>query len=312
MIKYSIIIPFYSVEKYIVHCVDSIISQDYDNFEIVLVDDGSPDKSFDLCFEKYGKCQNVKIIRQNNMGLGEARNTGIRHSNGEYLIFVDSDDYWLLCNSLSLIDSKIEETKADVLVFGASFIDEISNQTLNKSNKKIKTTKDMIINDFYLASAWNKVVKRTFFVEHQLFFNKGFSEDLDWSARILLLSPRIAVLQKNIYAYRLNRAGSISNINAGKVGIIADVYERCLFYRDTIESNKGSVNLFKLYVSEIYRLVLVNYLKAGCYDDRISSFLIKHKKASLYLYKNKILKTFYFVPHLFYLLFIRKRKEYHD
>ena len=89
----SVIIPVYKVEKYLEQCVESVRQQTYSNIEIILVDDGSPDKCGKICDEYACKDKRIKAIHQNNMGLSVARNTGVEYSKGEYLVFIDSDDY---------------------------------------------------------------------------------------------------------------------------------------------------------------------------------------------------------------------------
>ena len=92
-IKLSIIVPVYNVEKYLTECITSLIEKCDDSFEIILIDDGSTDNSGIICDEFKKKSSIIKVIHQENRGLSGARNTGIRHSTGEYLMFVDSDDY---------------------------------------------------------------------------------------------------------------------------------------------------------------------------------------------------------------------------
>ena len=92
--RYSVIIPVYNVEKYLERCLDSVVTQDYNDFEVIIVDDGSTDESGEIC-DRYAKeYDNIRVIHQSNMGLSGARNTGIKNSGGEYILFLDSDDQW--------------------------------------------------------------------------------------------------------------------------------------------------------------------------------------------------------------------------
>ena len=91
--KISIIIPVYNVEKYLSRCLESVINQSYKNIEIIIVNDGSTDNSFDICNKYKKKDKRVILIDQNNQGLSGARNTGLKHATGEYICFIDSDDY---------------------------------------------------------------------------------------------------------------------------------------------------------------------------------------------------------------------------
>ncbi|EOU2021355.1 glycosyltransferase family 2 protein, partial [Clostridium perfringens] len=104
--KISIIVPVYNVENYLEKCIDSILSQSYKNIELILINDGSLDKSGEIC-DRY-KSDNVKIIHKKNTGLSETRNLGIKASTGEYLMFVDSDD-WIVEDCISEIVNLIKE-----------------------------------------------------------------------------------------------------------------------------------------------------------------------------------------------------------
>ena len=93
MVKLSVIIPIYSAEKFISKCVDSVLSQNYSNMEIILVDDGSPDNCPKICDDYAKQDERVKVIHQNNKGVAEARNAGVEMASGEYILFLDSDDF---------------------------------------------------------------------------------------------------------------------------------------------------------------------------------------------------------------------------
>lgn len=91
---FSIIVPIYNVEKYLRCCVDSVLAENFSDYEMILVDDGSPDGCGKICDEYAGKYPHIKVIHKENGGLSDARNAGIRAAKGDYLIFLDSDDYW--------------------------------------------------------------------------------------------------------------------------------------------------------------------------------------------------------------------------
>ena len=113
--SFSIIIPVYNVEKYLVECVTSIFSQHYDNLEILLIDDGSTDGSGKLCDELARKHEKVRVIHKKNGGSADARNKGIEESTGEYLLFLDSDDYWEKEQFLFRFDEIIKEKKGSII-----------------------------------------------------------------------------------------------------------------------------------------------------------------------------------------------------
>ena len=98
---FSIIIPIYNVEKYLVQCIESVLNQDYDDYELILVDDGSPDNCGEICDSYLNKNSNIRVIHKKNGGISDARNTGLKEAKGDYVIFIDSDDY--ICDNHFLL-----------------------------------------------------------------------------------------------------------------------------------------------------------------------------------------------------------------
>ena len=132
--KFSIIVPVYNVEKYLPRCLDSVLDQEFDDYEIIAVDDESPDNSIDILNEYQKKTEKLKIIRQKNKGLGGARNTGIKEAAGEYLIFLDSDDY-ISPKMLSSLNEYLKKEDLDILAFDCERVTE-SGQTIEKVSVK--------------------------------------------------------------------------------------------------------------------------------------------------------------------------------
>ncbi len=111
----SVIVPIYKVERYIKFCIDSILMQSFQDFEIILIDDASPDGSVELCQKLYGDNDKIKFVRhERNLGLGSARNTGIKHARGKYIAFVDSDDF-ILPDALEKFYNTAEKNNAQVV-----------------------------------------------------------------------------------------------------------------------------------------------------------------------------------------------------
>ena len=119
MISFSIIVPVYKVEQYLDDCVNSVLSQSYKNFELILVDDGSPDSCPQKCDEFQLSDQRVKVIHKKNGGLSSARNAGLDIASGTYIAFLDSDDFWDDLEALEEIACRLQETEADVMLFPA-------------------------------------------------------------------------------------------------------------------------------------------------------------------------------------------------
>lgn len=143
--KVSIIVPVYNVEKYLKRCVDSIIEQSYKNLEIILVDDGSKDNSFSICKEYESKDSRVRIFHKENEGLGLTRNYGIEKSTGEYITFVDSDDY-LTLDAVETMVEKAAVTNADVVVANMFYKDKEMKVMIEERLYEGDDIKNIIIN----------------------------------------------------------------------------------------------------------------------------------------------------------------------
>ncbi len=212
-ITYSIIIPVYNVGEYIEECVESILKQKTKyEFEIILVNDGSTDNSIERC-EKYLKDIRIKLINQKNSGPSSARNAGIKASKGEYLLFIDGDDF-VDDNYLACLD-KYVENKADIVVF--SYAHLINKERLFNT---IKHEFENISGKEYLNNLWTKGENISFFVWSYLFkkntleenvFDESLKngEDFDFIMRVLPHAKNLFSVNIPIYVYRYRR-GSIT------------------------------------------------------------------------------------------------------
>ena len=179
---FSIIVPIYKVEKYLNKCIDSILNQTYQDFELILVDDGSPDNCPQICDEYAEKDKRVRVIHKNNAGLVAARNTGIKAAKGEYVCYVDGDD-WILDNLLQTVwDKAISKYDVEMVVYSAvrQFTDTqeqipkaVPEGLYNKNKLKIDVYPYMMYHSRKTYStglifpvAWNKIFKRDFLLKH--------------------------------------------------------------------------------------------------------------------------------------------------
>lgn len=217
-IRFSIIIPVYNTAEYVEKCVRSVLSQSYENYEIIIVNDGSVDASLAICNNLAAENQCIKIINQYNQGLSNARNTGLKYAEGEYVIFLDSDDSWLHQEVLSEFDKRISLNSADVLSFNyckSTVCGEISAPCLPAasmpSNLTEKLSLEYMQNEgIWIACAWNKVVKRTVFDGGECRFREGITaEDIDWCVRTALRADSFDYVNTVAVAY-LQRPESIS------------------------------------------------------------------------------------------------------
>lgn len=218
--KFSIIVPVYKVEEYLPDCVESILNQDFDDFELILVDDGSPDGCPVICDDYTKKDSRVRVVHKQNGGLSDARNAGIDVATGDFLLFVDSDDYWDSTSALGKINTVLEKYSADVVQFGHKkylCVDEefVNGPERNLSQYNGYTTKELIgslvTSGNLTISAWSRVVSRDFLIKNNLYFRKGIkTEDLEWAIRLYACEPVWAFVDDVFYVYRTQRKGSIT------------------------------------------------------------------------------------------------------
>lgn len=201
MIKVSVIIPAYNAEKFIKFCVDSIINQTYKNLEIIIVDDGSTDKT-ELVIKDIDD-NRIKYIKKNNEGVSKARNDGIKYATGEYLIFVDSDD-WLEKDAISKIVECIKNSNKDIIRINYYLVNGEKKQKNLKFIKDINL-KDVINGDVY-CYVWLLCIKRSFLIKNEIIFNSEISmmEDNLFYFDILLKTDVIPTFDYPVYNYYYN------------------------------------------------------------------------------------------------------------
>ena len=218
MIKLSIIVPVYNVAPYLRVCVASLLDQDLakDEYEIILVDDGSTDKCSEICDEYERMFDNIRVIHQKNGGLSAARNSGIEIALGMYVMFVDSDDY-LQKNVLGALIEQMESQRLDVLRYNYYNVRE--DGFIFEPHKNAKPFFDYssevvegetFLNDRlgYACYAWAFVLKREL-LDGCVFTPGIYFEDTDWTPRMLLKAKRVASTEMRVYNY-LWREGSIT------------------------------------------------------------------------------------------------------
>lgn len=217
---FSIIVPVYNVSKYLEECIDSVLVQKYNNYELILIDDGSTDTSLDICFKYAKENSNIVLVRKYNGGLSDARNYGLKIAKGEYVIFLDSDDYWegeYVLNELAVL----VEDKPDLIINYFTNLYPTNEKVIHKPElTKLNITGDfqkdygMLFNEYiYLGFVWTKVVKRELFNAEQLYFIKDRKfEDIIWSFNLTKYIKAYKIYPSAFYIYRRNRTDSISSI----------------------------------------------------------------------------------------------------
>ena len=254
-LKLSIIVPIYGVEQYLHKCVDSLLAQDLSSseYEIILVDDGSPDKCPQICDEYAATHENVRVVHRSNGGLSAARNSGIEVAQGEYIMFVDSDDYIEL-NVLGILMEQAERERLDVLRYDyqnvriadsrKSIVDSEYEAFLPyKQPHKVDEREDVVDGVTYLNERmWYECYAVMYIMRREIvpLFTEGIHfEDVEWLPRMMLNVKRVGSTQMVVYNY-FWREGSITLTHGNKektrknmddrMGIIEKYSELCKQY----------------------------------------------------------------------------------
>lgn len=214
---FSVIIPVYKVEQYLRQCVDSVRYQNFEDIQIILVDDGSPDKCPEICDEYAALDSRIQVVHKANGGLSDARNCGMEKAKGDYLLFLDSDDI-LAPDSLQKLAEHLKD-KPDMLateIFDTLDVDEYDAKMQLFSIPDLQARHDVLQCLLYeKKNTWpapQYVLRRDFVIDKKLRFDVGFfHEDVSWSARVFAFAETIAFYNGVWYIRRLAREGSITN-----------------------------------------------------------------------------------------------------
>lgn len=227
MKKISIIVPVYNVEKYVERCILSIVSQKVpiSEYELIVVSDGSTDRSRDILQKLSEAYPVIQIVDKENGGLSSARNEGLRYATGEYIFFIDSDD-WIAEDSLTFLLNWIKKYPVDVLAFNVCEIDDNGNKTYLSSNLAPNDTRfkveDYLVNFTLRSSACMGLFSRNLFTNWRVKFKEGFlSEDDDFIVHIFSHAKQIVCTDRLIYYY-YQRSNSISKGKETELKMISD------------------------------------------------------------------------------------------
>ena len=205
MPKISIIVPIYNAEKVLKRCVDSILNQSYKNFELILINDGSKDKSIDIINEYKEKDERIKVIDNKNKGVSETRNIGIKTSKGEYIQFIDADDFidpYMIEETLK----EIEKNKADSVITGLYLDIESENEIksskqtfeykIEEGNSNIAVAVMDRLNGTYINSPVNKIYKKSIIIDNNIYMDKtiDLGEDLLFNLDYLKIVKKLFLM----------------------------------------------------------------------------------------------------------------------
>lgn len=291
--KITIVVPIYNVERYLRRCLDSIINQTYSNLEIMLIDDGSYDDSHEICLQ-YSKLDcRIAIVSSFNYGLSTARNNGLKLAIGEYLIFVDSDDFIDLKMSETLLASVID-SKSDIAICGYYEVEEngkFNSDVCNRNSYFIKKEEafDKLFSDEHMkyGTAWGKIYKNDLF--NNISFPDGhIYEDMYVITEIYKQTEKIYVLDDKLYYYTKRNDSISGSWDDWKIleSLLATKKRICFF------SNYANYDLIRKSV-----LLHLNHA-INCY-----SFAKKRRT------KNKIKKTFFSVYYEYKATYLNNKEK---
>lgn len=244
-IKFSLIVPVYNIENYIEKCIDSILKQTYNNFELIIVNDGSTDSSLNK-ISRFTD-DRIKILNKENGGLSSARNYGLKYVTGDYIWFVDGDDY-ISENALQDFYAILNKDKFDIIMF-KSYIEKNGNITIPKERYFNNTGTKCILSP---VSAWSKIFNTAFFIENNFNFIDGrIYEDLEVIPFIISKTDSIFFLDKPEYYY-VQREGSIMNSNKSFKGNRDDKF----VVLDNLINKFKQNNTFEQYKNELEYLII--------------------------------------------------------
>lgn len=266
MATFSIIVPVYNTEKYLPQCVESVLEQTFSDFELLLIDDESPDNSAALCDAYAAQDSRVRVVHQKNGGLSNARNSGLRVASGEYILFLDSDDYWNRSDALELIHLEFTSANADVVLLKHHKLDVETGKLLPSSD----TLSPEVLSDrsygqqlsvcvssqLYDTCAWNKAFRRSLMEKQDLYFTEGIiAEDIDWAARLSLAATRLSVVAEPVHTYRKGRPGAITmSLKLQNLIDTKGSLERCIAYMVPEKRDRDFLDAYYSYVA--YRYVI--------------------------------------------------------
>lgn len=283
----SIIVPVYNVEKYIKRCIKSVQQQIYSNWELILIDDGSSDKSLSICRDYEKKDHRIKVFSQSNAGVSSARNRGLNQASGHYVTFIDGDDYWMDVNYLKTIVLSIDKD----VIYSPNLVLQYPNGAIRKENgaSYLHTNEVNEKPALFLASNMKRnrwgcvffVIKKSIIDQNNTRFNESIliGEDADWVFRVLLNAQNMVILDKTNYVYRVNRLGSAMTVKHPES--ILSFFKMIKLWK--IDANNDSniipiyrmfcnnamdyYHTFGLYNNEDQTRLINSLIESGAYDD---------------------------------------------
>lgn len=287
----SVIIPVYNVKQYIERCIDSILNQTYKNIEIILVDDGSTDGCDEICNMYAEKDKRIKVVHIKNSGVSNARNVGLKLANGNFITFVDADDY-IDMTCIEKMYKLCTDEQCDIGIIGILENNELAKKT-NASGESTNMVlsaedalKEMLNEKYYYGNVWGKIYKTNIWKDTYFNENTAIGEDMEVLYKVLLKSNKVNVnTNERLYYYTKNRNDSATKSNYNKnwekeIAICENILKEC-------RENHKDVFPFAL-----KRYIRINYsciVKILTYDSKnkeiyteLRKNILKYKKDGIY------------------------------
>ena len=281
MPEISIVIPVYNLEKYIKKCLNSVLMQTFDNFEIICVNDGSTDSSLDILKEYATADKRIKIINQTNSGAGTARNNGLKHSAGKYVQFLDGDDYFEP-QMLEKLYNLAEKHQSDITVCSSRKVDDEGNITETKNpNSPLNLAKLIFDKPFNYMDykediftligtiPWNKLYLREMLIKNDLKFpNLTGPDDLCFVHMSIVCAEKIVAIDDELINYRYNRQGSVQTYRANHT---IDIIKAGLHIRAFLEGKGVYKKLEKAYLTSL--IAAIRWETSLCNAEQYDRFI---------------------------------------
>lgn len=311
--KFSIIIPVYNVEKYLAQCLDSVLNQTYNgDYEIICVNDGSTDSSLAILKEYKSLYSNLIIINSKNNGTASARNIGIQKARGEYLWFIDSDD-WIVTDSLQILSDHLSHSQPDVLCFNGKLIYETDGkEELNISIKYVTGITGweyynkyaLQSQKFHFVCVVLRIYQRQFLLKNNLFFECGIlHEDNLWVPLMCYYAQTIEVIPETLYVYRIRQGSKMSSVTIRQIEDTIKVANRLAeFFIPKTDIDKTVV--YREIAGEYFSAFLPEQAKVYGFDYKKVNSLINwesYRTVSQYPRHKRIYRLISISPKLFHL-----------
>lgn len=293
----SIIVPVYNVENYLKRCIQSIIDCNLSDYELILVNDGSTDRSREICEEYAKQYKDVILINKENGGLSDARNCGMNRAIGKYISFIDSDDYIISENFSKTIKrlKKIDEDNNSLDILVNDFFRVSDEEKIIDRINQIENTQDIINDEKYMNrflcdygcfwNTWRFVFRREFLIENSYSFKKGYlCEDIDFAVKALVSTNKIGFYHNPYYCYRIGRKSSIMNVvTIKRIDDYLSITSECM---DLLNDNKPFFMkrmIDKLSIEYILNLATIYEVRK---QDRLMAIDLFKKNLSILQYSD--------------------------